>query len=96
MFIISLTYKVSLDKIDDELDNHVEYLKEEYALGHFQASGRKIPRTGGIILSKIKDRNELDRVIQKDPFYQKNLADYEIIEFVPSMTSDELKSILEK
>ena len=47
MFIISLTYKVPLDRIDEELNNHVEFLKEQYALGNFQASGRKVPRTGG-------------------------------------------------
>lgn len=96
MFIISLTYKVPLDRIDEELNNHVEFLKEQYVLGNFQASGRKIPRTGGIILSQIKDRTEVESIIQKDPFYQKNLADYEITQFVPSMTSDELKCILEK
>jgi uncharacterized protein YciI len=64
-------------------------------LGDFQASGRKIPRTGGIILSQIKDKTEPEKIIQKDPFYQKNLADYHLTEFAPSMTSDKLKCILE-
>jgi uncharacterized protein YciI len=95
MFIISLNYKVSLDRIDEEVSNHVDFLKEQYMLGNFQASGRKIPRTGGIILSQIKNKLELESIIQKDPFYQKKLADYEITEFVPTMTSNELKCILE-
>ncbi len=95
MFIISLTYKVPLEKIDEELNNHVEFLKEQYALGNFLASGRKIPRTGGIILSQIKDKIELESIIHKDPFYQNDLADYDVTEFVPSMTSDKLKCILE-
>ena len=69
MFIISLTYKVSLEQIDKELENHVKYLKEQYSIGNFQVSGRKIPRTGGIILSQMKDRIELESVISKDPFY---------------------------
>ena len=95
MFIISLTYKVPLERIDEELNSHVEFLKEQYALGNFQASGRKIPRTGGIILSQIKDKIELESIIHKDPFYQNDLADYDVTEFVPSMTSDKLKCILE-
>lgn len=95
MFIISLTYKASLERIDKELENHVRFLKEQYALGHFQASGRKEPRTGGIILSQMKNRNELEKVINKDPFHQNDLAEYDVTEFVPSMTSDELTCLLE-
>lgn len=95
MFIISLTYKVSLQQIDKELNNHVRYLKEQYAVGNFLASGRKVPRTGGVILSQMKDRIELENVIHKDPFYQNNFADYDITEFVPTMTSEELKCLLE-
>ena len=60
MFIISLTYKVSLQQIDKELNNHVRYLKAQYAAGNFLASGRKVPRTGGVILSQMKDRIELE------------------------------------
>jgi len=95
MFIISLTNKVPLERIDKELNSHVAFLKEQYALGNFQASGRKVPRTGGIILSQIKDKTELEIIIHKDPFYQNNLVDYDLTEFIPSMTSDKLKCILE-
>lgn len=95
MFIISLTYKESLERIDEELENHVQFLKEQYALENFIASGRKVPRTGGIIMSQVKDKNELEKIIQNDPFYKNDLADYEITEFSPSMTSEELKCILE-
>lgn len=95
MFIISLTYKVPLNRIDEEIENHICFLKEQYALGNFLASGRKVPRTGGIILSHMKDKSELEKIIHKDPFYIYDLADYEIIEFIPSMTSDELKCFIE-
>ncbi|WP_103070285.1 YciI family protein [Aquimarina sediminis] len=95
MFVISLKYKVTLDKVEEELDNHISYLKKQYDLGNFHASGRKKPRTGGIILSKVKERKQLDEILEKDPFYIKDIADYEIIEFIPTMTSDDLKCLLE-
>nr|WP_319570181.1 YciI family protein [uncultured Draconibacterium sp.] len=95
MFIISLTYKEALERIDQELESHVQYLKKQYSLGNFIASGRKVPRTGGVIISQVKDKIELERIIQNDPFYINKLADYEITEFIPSMTSEELKCILE-
>lgn len=94
MFIISLTYKVPLDKVEKELENHVQYLKKQYATGSFIASGRKVPRTGGIILSQMKDKSELERIIHEDPFYKNDLANYDIIEFIPSMTSEEFKCFL--
>lgn len=52
MFIVSLTYHASLEQIDAYLAEHVAFLKEQYAQGHFLASGRKVPRTGGIILAR--------------------------------------------
>jgi len=43
MFIINPTYKVELTKIDQFLDEHIEFLNEQYTLGNFIASGRKVP-----------------------------------------------------
>lgn len=94
MFIINLTYKTGLEVVDQFLDKHVEFLNEQYELGYFIASGRKIPRTGGIILSNIESRLELEKIINKDPFKKNELADYELIEFVPSKTCDELKFLM--
>ena len=96
MYIGSLTYKASLEAIDKELNNHIDYLKKQYAAGNFLASGRKIPRNGGVILAKAQSREELDEILKQDPFNQNNLADYEVIEFVPSMTSKELSYLLEQ
>lgn len=95
MFIINLTYKTELEKVDQYLNDHIEYLNEQYRLGHFLASGRKVPRTGGIVLSKIASKSELEKIIEKDPFKKNELADYELTEFVPSKTCDELKFLME-
>ena len=95
MYIVNLTYKVSLEAVDKYLDNHVEYLNEQYQLGNFHASGRKVPRTGGIILSKMSDKNELLKIIAKDPFKINDLADYEITEFIPTKTCEELEFLTE-
>lgn len=94
MFIVNLTYKADLLKIDQFLDAHKEYLKEQYQLGHFLASGRKIPRTGGIILSNVESRDALERILEEDPFKVNAVADYEITQFAPSMTSDALKFLI--
>lgn len=88
MFIVSLNYKSALEEVDKHLKAHIDYLKQEYANGHFVASGRKIPRTGGVILSCVKNKDELKQILERDPFNSAGVADYEIIEFAPSMVAD--------
>ena len=56
MFTVSLTYTFGLAEVDTCLDAHVVYLQLEYAHGHFIASGRKVPRTGRIILSCVEKK----------------------------------------
>jgi len=96
MFIISLTYICPLEEVDKVLDIHVDYLKEQYALGHFIASGRKVPRNGGIILSKMDSLEELEKVLELDPFKINALAQYDIQEFIPSMCSKEFENLKEE
>ena len=95
MFVIELTYKVALEKVDEYLEAHIDYLKQQYADKTFIASGRKIPRTGGMILSKINSKAELLEILAKDPFKMNDLADYKIVEFIPSMTSKEFEVLKE-
>lgn len=95
MFIINLTYKTSLEKVDTFIEEHIAYLNKQYKMENFLASGRKVPRTGGIILSKINNKKELQKIIEQDPFKVNDLADYELTEFVPSKTCEELKFLLE-
>jgi uncharacterized protein YciI len=95
MFIINLTYTKPLDEVDSYLEAHVEYLKVQYSKGNFIASGRKIPRNGGVILSKLNSKEKLQEVLAQDPFKLANIATYEIIEFVPTMTSKEFENLKE-
>jgi len=95
MFIINLTYKTELEKVDQFINQHIEFLDEQYALGNFLVSGRKIPRTGGVILSNVESKMELEKIINKDPFKINALADYELTEFIPSKTCNELKFLME-
>ena len=50
MFIVSLNYKKEISEVEKYLKEHVDFLDKYYLLGKFICSGRKNPRTGGIIL----------------------------------------------
>lgn len=94
MFILILKYTSELSEIDNALSAHIEYLNKYYALGKFICSGPQNPRIGGAIVCTAKDRTEVATIIAEDPFYAKRLADYEIIEFLPTKYVDELKPLL--
>ncbi len=74
---------------------HNEFLENNYNAGNFFMSGRKIPRTGGMIFTTINDKDKLLQVLAEDPFNINGLADYEIIEFLPTKTSKELSFLME-
>ncbi len=95
MFIVNLTYKVSLDQVDQHLAAHVAYLEKQYAAGNFLASGRKNPRNGGIILVKNMNKEQLLKILAQDPFQQYDLVDYELLEFIPSKTCEEMAFLRE-
>lgn len=94
MFIVSLSYIKPIDEVEQHLEAHVDYLKQHYEKKSFIASGRKVPRTGGIILSNLESKSELERILQHDPFSLNKVAEFEIIEFVPSMTLPEFSNLL--
>jgi len=96
MFIISLSYKKSLAEVDAFLDEHVDYLDRQYERGAFIASGRKHPRTGGIILSSLKRREDVEQAVREDPFFKQEIADYDIIEFYPSKVAEGFESLIEE
>ncbi len=84
MFIIEITYKKSLEHVDKHLSAHREFLDEAYIKNYFVASGPKMPRTGGIMISHLTDRNLLEDLLNNDPFKVNDVADYKIIEFTPT------------
>lgn len=84
MFIVVLKYEKSIETVMSYLDAHINFLEKYYELRKFICSGRQEPRTGGIILCNAKDKTEVNSIITEDPFYKNNVAQYEIIEFIPT------------
>ena len=66
MFIINLNYIVPLDVLDAHMADHVQFLRKYYKANVFIASGRKVPRTGGIILALAGSKTEVEEIIQEE------------------------------
>lgn len=95
MFIISLTYKASMETVEAFIPEHNNFLEKYYRMGNFITSGRKEPRTGGIILAIADSEQEIREIIKEDPFYIHQVADYDIIEFMPSKYNEHFKIFIQ-
>jgi uncharacterized protein YciI len=96
MFIIDLNYIVPLEELDTHMADHVKYLRKYYKKNVFVASGRKVPRTGGIILALANSKEAVEKLIKEDPFYKHELAEFTITEFLTSQYHPDLKELLER
>lgn len=96
MFIVNLTYKVPVSEVEKYQQAHREYLDYYYKLGLILASGPLNPRTGGVILAMTQDREYLESILQKDPYYLAEVTDYSLTEFVPVKHRDEIKGLIQE
>lgn len=95
MFIVLITYKKPLEVIDQLLAAHRSYLDSGYQRNYLIASGPTNPRTGGVLLSQLTDRSQLEAFLKKDPFLIHGAVDYKIIEFLPVKYHKDFEKLIE-
>jgi uncharacterized protein YciI len=94
MYVVSLTYKVPEEIVDFHLPAHVTWLQDAFDEGVFMVAGRKIPRTGALLLSNA-ERDTLDTALAKDPFYVNGVADFEVMEFHASRVAAGYENLMD-
>jgi len=90
LFLITIEYKVELARVEPYFEPHIAFVKRYVESGNFLLTGKKIPRTGGVILAKVESREELMMLLKEDPFMKFDLAEFEITEIQLSQVSPEL------
>ncbi len=94
LFVVDLTYRKPLSEVDAALPAHAAFLDRCYRSGVFLLSGRKEPRTGGVILARAPDRDALADILAGDPFHAAGVAEYAVTEFLPSRAAPSLAALL--
>lgn len=92
MFILSLTYVKPTEEADRFMAPHMDWVNAGYDSGMFLASGRKNPRTGGVILARCA-RAEIEAYVAADPFTLEGVAFYEITEVAVTRTAAGLEGL---
>jgi len=95
MFIVSLSYKKDISEVEKFIEAHIQFLNTYYADKKIIFSGRKNPRTGGVILVRNVNKETLTDIIKQDPFYQNEIADYDITEVIPTKYDEDFACFIE-
>lgn len=90
-FLIDITYKVDISKIEEVLAEHRSFLQIGYDNNMLLCSGPKNPRDGGLIIAKSESREELENFFNKDPYKINDCADYKFTEFTPVKSQEFMK-----
>ena len=94
MFVLLLTYVKPLAEVDALMRDHMAWLNEQYEAGRFLVSGRRIPRTGGVIVARGDDREEIEALAATDPFVSGGVATCEVVQFRASQSAADLEGLI--
>ena len=92
-FLISITYIVPIEKVEEITPEHRAYLKMQYDAGILIFSGPRVPRTAGVLFARSQDLATIEKMIANDPFKTYGVGVYEVIEIAPVMWVEELNKI---
>ena len=90
-FIIDVHYIVPIEKIEQNVTQHRQFLQLGFDKGALLFSGPKNPRTGGIIVARFPSREEIERFFSQDPYQINGCAEYRYTEFEPVKYQNWLK-----
>jgi uncharacterized protein YciI len=94
--IVLIRYRRPLDEVVANTDDHRAYLRTLRARGMLLASGPFDPRTGGMLLLRLPAEGTtaaLDAVRDGDPFWQRGIAQYELLLWNPVIGGEGLDTL---
>jgi len=84
MFVITSEYRKPVEFIDQYLEEHRKFLDQYIGKGVILVAGRKVPRTGGVIIARAESKEAMEKIMGEDPFSLHGIAVYEVTEFAPT------------
>lgn len=92
-FIISLRYTAPIEQVDALLDDHVAWLRANYATGRLLGWGRKVPRKGGVLFAVCDNWTDAEALAIADPFVTGGVAEVEVIEWAPGFLDESIEGL---
>ena len=93
MFVITSTDLKPKEIVEKFFLEHREYLDVYYKQGIFLAFGRVSSGDGGVILATGKKKDEIEKILEEDPFTREGISRYKVIEFSPIKVAEGLEKL---
>lgn len=94
MFVVLLKFSSNRANASQFMDGHNAWLKDGFDKGVFHLAGTIQPKLGGAILALDATLEEIQRIVERDPFVAEGVVSAEIIEITPSKVSEQLSFLL--
>ncbi|UUL81346.1 YciI family protein [Sphingomonas qomolangmaensis] len=86
MCLVLLTYVRPIEEVDAQMAAHVAFLSDAFEQGVLVIAGRRVPRTGGVLLFR-GEPDAVEAVAATDPFVTSGVATFEVVAFTASMAA---------
>lgn len=94
MFVVLLKFSTNKASAGQFMDGHNSWLRGGFEKGIFVLAGTIQPKLGGAILAHKVSLEQMQAVVNEDPFVAENVVTAEIIEITPSSSVPELSFLL--
>ena len=93
MYLINISYKVPVEQVEPYFEPHIAFVRKYVASDIFLLTAKKVPRSGGILLANVGTKEELEKILQEDPFREFDLAEFQVQEIQLSQVSGKLAEL---
>jgi len=93
IFLLVSRYTAPLERIEELIPAHRDYLRDLRERGLLVVSGRREPGTGGAIVLR-GTREQAEAAVAEDPFTHAGVAETEIVAVEPLFWADGLEAFV--
>ncbi|MEZ2132907.1 MULTISPECIES: YciI family protein [unclassified Sinorhizobium] len=90
MFIVFLRFSDNRTQAAQFMEGHNAWIKRGFDSGTFLLAGSLQPNVGGTVFAHNIDREDLDALVQEDPFVAERVVSAEIHEITPGRVDERL------
>lgn len=90
MFVVLLKF-ADKSKAPELMSAHNAWIKKGFDDGVFHLVGSVQPNVGGAVIANGKSKEEIESIVENDPFVAEGVVTPEIIEISPAKTSKDLE-----
>lgn len=96
MFVILLKFSTNKAKAGQFMERHNAWLRDGFEKGIFVLSGSIQPKAGGAVLAHNATPEQIQTIVNDDPFVSEDVVTAEIVEISPSKSAPALDFLISR